>query len=215
MLEQNAMNNSREQMVEHQIRARGINSPSVLQAMRAVPREEFIPDDVRGMAYDDCPLPIEAGQTISQPYIVALMIDAADIQSDDRVLEVGAGSGYAAAVSGQIAKTVYAIERHSELAKLAAKRMQCLHYNNVTIKFGDGSNGWLEDSPFDVILVPARAAQVPAALKAQLSIGGRLIIPVGDDYSQSLLRIERVSEHEFKEKNLGAVRFVPLVTDGV
>ena len=213
MSEQTAMINSRQQMVERQIRARGIRSPSILKAMRAVPREEFVPEDIRSMAYDDSPLPIEAGQTISQPYIVALMIDAADIQPNDRVLEVGAGSGYAAAVAGQIAKTVYAIERHSQLAKLAAERMQRLNYNNVTIKFGDGSNGWLENSPFDVILVPARAAQVPKALKNQLSIGGRLIIPIGDDYSQSLLRIERVAENDFKEKDLGTVRFVPLVSD--
>ncbi len=213
MCTQNAFSDSREQMLEQQIRARGIDSPSVLQAMQAVPREEFVPEEVRQMAYHDGPLPIEAGQTISQPFIVALMIDAANIQPDDRVLEVGAGSGYAAAVVGQIANVVYAIERHAELAKLAAERVRRLNYHNIIIKAGDGSNGWLEHSPFDAILVPARAAQVPQPLKAQLAIGGRLIIPVGKEHSQHLLRIERVAEQEFVEQDLGAVRFVPLVSD--
>ncbi len=211
MDKQNSMHDSREQMVEQQIRARGIDSPSILTAMRLVPREEFVAEEVRDMAYDDGPLPIEAGQTISQPYIVALMIDAAAIQPTDRVLEVGAGSGYAAAVVGQIAKQVYAIERHSKLAKLAAERLQRLHYHNIIIKAGDGSSGWLEHSPYDAILVPARAAQVPEPLKAQLAIGGRLIIPVGEEHAQRLLRVERVAEHEYAEQDLGAVLFVPLV----
>ncbi|HTH27539.1 MAG TPA: protein-L-isoaspartate(D-aspartate) O-methyltransferase, partial [Sphingobium sp.] len=198
-------------MVDRQIAARGVKDPRVLQAMRAVPREDFVPRELAEFAYEDTPLPIEAGQTISQPYIVALMIEAARIGPDDRVLEIGVGSGYAAAVMSRLARRVHAIERHAELAELARQRMASHGYDNVVIRTGDGTHGWPENAPFDVILVAAGAPTMPEPLRAQLAIGGRLIIPVGDAEQQSLTRVTRIAEDKYEQENLGPVRFVRLI----
>jgi protein-L-isoaspartate(D-aspartate) O-methyltransferase len=202
----------RELMVSRQIEARGIGDPALLAALRAVPREAFVSPDQAYAAYEDWPLPIEAGQTISQPYIVALMIDAADISADDHVLEIGAGSGYAAAVIGRIAKNVVAIERHQELAALATARMQQLGYDNVRIVEGDGSRGWPEEAPFDAILAAASGSHVPQALIDQLKSGGRLVMPLGGRWSiQSLVKLTKGDNGTIDREELGAVRFVPLI----
>lgn len=201
----------RQAMVERQIAARGISDPALLAAMREVPREAFVPEGMREFAYEDSPLPIEAGQTISQPYIVALMIEAARIGPEDRVLEIGVGSGYAAAVMSRIARRVHAIDRYAELTDLARERMARLGYDNVVIRTADGTNGWPENAPFDVILVAAGGPQLPEPLCRQLAIGGRLVIPVGDADQQSLMRVTRTGEDSFDKEDLGAVRFVPLI----
>jgi protein-L-isoaspartate(D-aspartate) O-methyltransferase len=202
----------REKMVERQIAARGISNRSLLEAMRAVPREQFVPEHLIEFAYEDSPLPIESDQTISQPYIVALMIDAAEIKPGDKVLEIGAGSGYAAAVMGQVADEVLAIERHHELAELAGERMERLGYTNVDILEGDGTEGLPEEAPFDAILAAASGSHVPEALIHQLAVGGRLVMPVGEPHSiQSLVKVTRVAEDEYEQEDLGSVRFVPLV----
>jgi protein-L-isoaspartate(D-aspartate) O-methyltransferase len=198
-------------MVENQIAARGVRDPRVLEAMRTVPREAFVPENLGEFAYEDSPLPIEAGQTISQPYIVALMIEAAALRPEDRVLEIGVGSGYAAAVMSRIARRVHAIERHSELAELARERMASLGYDNVVIRTGDGTRGWPENAPFDAILVAAGGPEVPKPLREQLALGGRLVIPVGSADQQRLVRVTRQSETGFEEEDLGSVRFVPLI----
>ncbi|MGZ3268425.1 MAG: protein-L-isoaspartate(D-aspartate) O-methyltransferase [Croceibacterium sp.] len=201
----------RESMVERQIRHRGIEAPSVLAAFRTVPREEFVPESLREFAYEDGPLPIGAGQTISQPYIVALMIDAAEIPPGGKVLEVGAGSGYAAAVMSRIAGEVFAIERHEALARSAAERIDALGYDNVSIICADGSLGLPDEAPFDAILVAAGGDKVPEPLKRQLKVGARLVVPVGGEDMQSLLCVTRTGEHSWDEQNLGGVRFVPLI----
>lgn len=202
----------RARMVERQIAGRGIRDRHVLDAMTSVPREAFVEAQLGQRAYDDTPLPIEAGQTISQPYIVALMIEAAGIRPGDRALEIGAGSGYAAAVMAQIAEAVFAIERHEELARIAAERMHRLGYHNVAIRLADGSRGWPEEAPFDAILVAASGPHVPDVLKHQLAIGGRLVMPVGEPHGvQSLMKVVRSDGDEFTRENLGAVRFVPLL----
>jgi protein-L-isoaspartate(D-aspartate) O-methyltransferase len=198
-------------MVAHQIVARGVENPAVLAAMRTVPREAFVPEPLREFAYEDSPLPIEAGQTISQPYIVALMIEAAEIGPEDRMLEIGVGSGYATAVASRIARRVHAIDRHAELADLARERMARLHYDNVVIRTGDGTQGWPENAPFDVILVAAGGPEIPRPLCRQLAIGGRLVIPVGDADQQRLVRIVRTSKDNYEEEDLGPVQFVPLI----
>ncbi len=199
-------------MVELQIERRGIRDPRVLEALRGVPREMFVPKGLEEFAYEDGPLPIGEGQTISQPYIVALMIEAAEVKPGDHVLDVGAGSGYAAAVVSRIADTVYAIERHPSLAEEARRRFEALRYANIVLRVGDGSQGWLEAAPFDAILVAASGPEVPEALKQQLAIGGRLVIPVsGRRWRQSLLKVTRTREDAFEEEDLGAVAFVPLI----
>ncbi len=170
---------AREAMVAFQLERRGISDQRLLAAMRAVPREAFIGAGVSADAYTDGPLPIGEGQTISQPYVVALMIEAAAVGADDSVLEVGAGSGYAAAILGRIAARVHAIERRPTLAAAAAERLARLGFDNVCVQTGDGSVGWPEAAPFDAILVAAAGPQVPEALKSQLAIGGRLVMPVG------------------------------------
>src|SRR5262245_5188290 len=201
----------RQRMVDSQIARRGISDGYVIDAMRTVPREAFVAPALEEFAYADTALPIEESQTISQPYIVALMIEAAAVRPDDRVLEVGAGSGYAVAVLGQIADAVYAIERHPALADAARERFARLGYHNVTIRVGDGTLGWPEAAPFDAILVSAGGPEVPPALKHQLAIGGRLLIPVGgEERSQDLLKITRTGGTAFEEENLGSVRVVPL-----
>ncbi|HXJ81485.1 MAG TPA: protein-L-isoaspartate(D-aspartate) O-methyltransferase, partial [Candidatus Methylomirabilis sp.] len=202
----------RREMVETQIAARGIGDRAVLDAMRTIPRERFVPAEAAEFAYDDTPLPIEEGQTISQPYIVALMAAAARLQPGDRVLEVGAGSGYAAAVLSRIAGEIYAVERHQALAELAAGRMKTLALDNVRVLHGDGTLGWSEHAPYDAILVAAGGPSVPAALTAQLAIGGRLIMPVGATLrEQRLVRVTRTGQHEHRTEDLGGVQFVPLI----
>jgi protein-L-isoaspartate(D-aspartate) O-methyltransferase len=208
----NKFKNLREQMIEHQLIARGLRDQTVLNAVGAVQREEFIPSDLVEFAYSDSPLPIAASQTISQPYIVALMTAALELKPDERVLEVGTGSGYAAAVLSKIAKEVYTIERHKILADTARKRLEELGYENIQVLYGDGTLGWPEYAPFDAIVVAAGGPNVPETLKQQMAIGGRLVIPVGAFlHVQQLLRIRRISEDEYKEEDLGGVRFVPLI----
>jgi protein-L-isoaspartate(D-aspartate) O-methyltransferase len=204
---------ARDEMVETQLRRRGIDDETLLNAMRQVPREAFVPEGAEEFAYADTPLRIDEGQTISQPYMVAAMIDAAGIGLHDRVLEVGAGSGYAAAVIGRIAERVYAIERHASLAEAAARRLEKLGYSNVEIRHGDGAKGWPEYAPFNAILVAASATDVPSPLREQLAIGGRLIIPVerGTRF-QVLRRNVRKTTTDFEIDDLGSVKFVPLIT---
>jgi protein-L-isoaspartate(D-aspartate) O-methyltransferase len=204
----------RARMVERQLARRGIRSPAVLGAMGAVPREAFVPDTSLDEAYEDRPLPIGEGQTISQPYVVALMIEALSLGPADRVLEVGAGSGYAAAVLGRIAREVFAIERHASLARAASERMRRLGYDNVRVRAGDGTLGWPEEAPFDGILVSAGGPDVPEPLLDQLVPGGRLVIPLGDPRKdQELVRLERRADGTLARESLGHVRFVPLIAE--
>ena len=203
---------AREKMVERQIAGRGIRDRRILEAFREVPREAFVPDHLHEFAYEDSPLPIEADQTISQPYIVALMIQAAEIAPGDRVLEIGAGSGYAAAVMSRVADAVIAVERHAELARLARERMARLGYGNVRIVEGDGTAGLPAEAPFEAILCAASGSHVPEALRRQLSIGGILVMPVGEPEAvQNLVKVTRRGDEDFEEENLGPVRFVPLI----
>jgi protein-L-isoaspartate(D-aspartate) O-methyltransferase len=204
----------RARMVRDQIQARGVTSDAVLDAMRVVPREAFVDADLAEFAYDDTPLPIASGQTISQPYIVAQMIQAAVVPGD-RVLEIGAGSGYAAAVISRIAAEVCAVERHAGLARAARTRLTALGYDNVSVLDGDGSLGWPEHAPYDAIVVSAGGPAAPPALLDQLAIGGRLVIPIGaTPRLQRLLRITRQAPDRYDEDDLGAVQFVPLIGAG-
>ncbi|SFG73024.1 protein-L-isoaspartate(D-aspartate) O-methyltransferase [Palleronia marisminoris] len=199
-------------MVTRQIERRGVRDRHVLEAMRTVPREVFVDPGMEEFAYEDRPLPIGDGQTISQPYIVGLMIEAAELRPGDRVLEIGAGSGYAAAVLSRIATSVHAIERHEALTRKAEARLARLGYDNVTIRTGDGTRGWAEAGPFDAILVAAGAPTAPESLKHQLAIGGALVIPVQHgDRHQTLTRIRRTADDAWDEEELGAVNFVPLI----
>ncbi|HET9428348.1 MAG TPA: protein-L-isoaspartate(D-aspartate) O-methyltransferase [Allosphingosinicella sp.] len=202
----------REEMVRRQIAGRGIDNPRLLAAMREVPREAFVPEHLAPQAYEDSPLPIEADQTISQPYIVAMMIDAAEVAPGDKVLEIGAGSGYAAAVMGRIADEVIAIERHDTLARLARERMDRLGYHNVTIVHGDGTHGLPEEAPFEAILAAASGSHVPETLLRQLSLHGTLVMPIGEpNQVQRLVRVTRTGDEDFEQEDLGPVRFVPLI----
>ncbi len=202
----------REAMVRQQIAARGVSDPRVLKAMREVPREVFLPEDLAGFAYEDTPLPIAEGQTISQPYIVALMIAAIRPGPRDRVLEIGTGSGYGAAALSRVVGTVYTVERHGALAALARRRLQSLGYDNVEVVEGDGTLGLPAHAPFDAIIVTAGGPRVPSRLREQLAIGGRLVIPVGTElHLQHLIRITRVDQDRFEQESLAEVRFVPLV----
>ena len=199
-------------MVRDQIAGRGVRNPAVLEAMRRVPREVFLPDEFAEFAYEDTPLPIEADQTISQPYIVALMIESVEPRSGDRALEIGTGSGYAAAVLSEVVSEVYTVERHEQLANLARSRLSALGYTRIKVLHGDGTLGWPEHAPYDVIVVTAGGPQVPKALLEQLAIGGRLIIPVGETSRlQRLIRITRSAEDHFEDEDLGEVQFVPLI----
>jgi len=198
-------------MVETQLMERGILDPAVLAAMRTVPREAFVPVAWRDYAYYDGPLPIAEGQTISQPYIVALMTQELQLTPHDRVLEVGTGSGYGAAVLSCIAAHVYTVERLHPLAVAARQRLRELGFHNVQVLAGNGTLGWPEHAPYDAIVVTAEGPSIPQALQAQLAIGGRLIIPVGTPNRQSLMRVIRHSETAFEQENLGEVRFVPLI----
>ena len=202
----------REEMVRTQLMARGIGDQRVLDAMGTVPRERFVPENCQHLSYRDRPVPIEASQTISQPYIVAAMIEALKLEPGDRVLEVGSGSGYACAILSRIAVEVYGIEYHAELAELARKRMTDLGYDNVEIRQGDGTLGWPDHAPFDAILVSAGGPDVPSSLLKQLSIGGRIVIPVGKRaHGQELVRVTRQGEQDYSKDSLGQVRFVRLV----
>ncbi|QDT91565.1 protein-L-isoaspartate(D-aspartate) O-methyltransferase [Gimesia algae] len=202
----------REKLVESELRILGIRDEAVLHAMLSVPREEFVTPETREFAYRNVPLPIGLGQTISQPLIVALMANALELEPDEKVLEIGAGSGYAAAVLSRIAKEVYTIERHKELAEAAQDRLQNLGFNNVHVLHADGTRGWPEKAPFDAIVVAAGSPGVPAPLLEQLRIGGRLVIPVGEEKdSQNLIRVIRRDHDNFEYEELGDVRFVPLI----
>jgi protein-L-isoaspartate(D-aspartate) O-methyltransferase len=202
----------RDLMVERQVARRGLARPDLLAAMRTVPRETFVPEELQEFAYEDSPLPIEAGQTISQPFIVAMMIDAAEVSPGDHVLEIGAGSGYAAAVLSRIAGQVYAIERHAELVAVARQRLKRLRYTNVEVRTGDGTHGWPEAAPFDAIIASAGGPGIPQTLKEQLVIGGVLVMPVGETRRvQRLIKVKRLETDHFEEIDLGDVTFVPLV----
>jgi len=200
----------RERMVERQLARRGIADARVLDAFRRVPREAFVRSDLARFAYQDNPLPIGEGQTISQPYVVALMTEAARVQPDARVLDVGTGSGYAAAILAELAGEVVAIERYASLADRARETLTRLGYRNVDVITGDGTRGVTAREPYDAILVAAGAPVVPHSLKEQLAEGGRLVIPVRADGHQDLMVITRHGD-SFSEENLGGVRFVPLV----
>jgi protein-L-isoaspartate(D-aspartate) O-methyltransferase len=199
-------------MVQRDIEARGIRDERVLAAMRRVPREQFVPDRVRDAAYDDGALPIAAHQTISQPYVVAWMADALALPDDARVLEVGTGSGYGAAVLAQIAREVVTVERITELAEMARATLRELRYDNVIVVVGDGSLGHPELAPYDGICVTAAAPAIPASLLDQLTDHGRLVMPVGDRSAQELTVVVRDGD-QFSRRSVGGVRFVPLIGD--
>jgi protein-L-isoaspartate(D-aspartate) O-methyltransferase len=209
------MNNlgiSREIMLSRDLAGRSICDPIVLAAMRQVPREEFVPAELKEQAYGDYPLPIEEGQTISQPYIVAYMAECLELLPADRVLEIGTGSGYSTAVLSRIAAQVYTVERFASLARSAEERLRRLGYDNISIFVADGTLGWPEHAPYDAIIVTAGAPRVPKSLLEQLAVGGRLVLPVGPDrLGQTLIRVRRVDVNEYREERLLAVQFVPLV----
>ena len=199
-------------MVARQLEARGIRDARVIAAMKRIPRHAFVAAAMRREAYEDSPLPIEEGQTISQPYIVALMLEAARLGAGDRMLEVGAGSGYASAVAAQLVAHVDAVERHARLVELARERLARLGIANIDVHVGDGSTGWPSGAPYDAIVVAAAGPRVPAALREQLAVGGRLVIPVASGYgAQRLVLVERRGDAEWHEDDLGGVMFVPLV----
>ena len=203
----------RKRMVETQLRSRGIRDERVLKALEAIPRHLFVDEALRDQAYFDHPLPIDAGQTISQPYIVALMTAALELRGSERVLEIGTGSGYQTAVLAALADQVFSIERVAPLASRARKILDALDDYNVAIRIGDGTYGWREESPFDAIIVTAGAPRVPRILVEQLAVGGRLVIPVGDRHTQDLVRVIRQSEDagDIKQEDLGGCRFVSLI----
>jgi len=202
----------RQRMVRNQISARGIHDQKVLKAMLQVPRHKFVPPAYKRMAYDDRPLPIGHGQTISQPYIVALMTEALKLKPDTKVLEIGTGSGYQAAILSLLCNEVYSIEILSPLANNARKTLRELGYDNVKIKTGDGYQGWPEHSPFDAIIVTCAPEAIPEKLKEQLAEGGRMIIPVGGSLTQELVLI-RKKNGKLHQESVARVRFVPMVRD--
>lgn len=202
---------SRRRMVERQIEARGVSDRRVLEAMTLVPREQFVPDESQGAAHADWALPIGRGQTISQPFTVAYMIAALQLTGNERVLEIGAGSGYGAAVLSRVAREVHTIERIPELAERAQQRLAQLHYDNVLVHVGDGSLGWTAAAPYDAICVTAAAERLPPALAEQVVVGGRIVAPVGSLHNgQRLVRFTRQA-HDWREEDLGAFAFVPLI----
>jgi protein-L-isoaspartate(D-aspartate) O-methyltransferase len=202
----------RDRMVEEQIAARGIHDPAVLEAMRAVPREQFVPERLAKRAYADEPLPIGEGQTISQPYVVAAMIEAVRPRPGDRALEIGTGSGYSAAVLSHIVAQVYTVERLADLADTAGSRLRKLGYSSVHVRQANGTLGWPEHAPYDVIIVTAGGPKIPPSLLDQLAVGGRLVIPVGTwRVGQRLVRVVRTAEDDYQYEDLEAVAFVPLI----
>ncbi|MFQ5928363.1 MAG: protein-L-isoaspartate(D-aspartate) O-methyltransferase [Acidobacteriota bacterium] len=200
----------RERMVELQLKKRSIHDPRVLQAFRRVPRHEFVPENLRQQAYADGPLPIGEGQTISQPYMVAIMTQVAEITPGNRILEVGTGSGYQTAILLEMGAEVYTIERISQLLQQALETLHRLNYTNVHTRAANGTLGWEEEAPFDAILVTAGAPQIPRPLLDQLAIGGRLVIPLDEDYSQ-VLYIVRRTEEGFEKERGERCTFVPLI----
>ncbi len=200
----------REEMVRSQIEARGIKDPDVLSAFRRVPRHLFVSEALRDQAYGDYPLPIGEQQTISQPYIVAEMTQALELDKDDRVLEIGTGSGYQAAILAQIVYRVYTIERIRSLHIQARSLFDKLQYHNIVTRYGDGTKGWQQESPFNAIIVTAGAPEVPEILINQLVVGGRLVVPVGNQHTQELIKIDRRG-NSIQQSNLGGCRFVKLV----
>ncbi len=209
--DETAFASMRERMVKYQIARRGVTNHEVLLAMSTVPRHRFVPERLVAEAYDDTPLPIGFGQTISQPYIVAYMTEIVGVSRESTVLEIGTGSGYQAAVLSAVAKSVYTIEIIPQLAKTAAHRLEDLGYTNVTVRHADGYYGWEEHAPFDAIIVTAAAGHIPPLLLRQLKPGGRMVIPVGGPFMvQSLVLVEKDRTGRITTQNLMAVRFVPL-----
>jgi protein-L-isoaspartate(D-aspartate) O-methyltransferase len=202
-------------MVDSQIRSRGIRDTRLLKAMETMPRHLFVDEALRDQAYNDNPLPIDERQTISQPYIVALMTEALELGGNEKVLELGTGSGYQTAILAELAERVFSIERIAALASGARKLLDFLNYFNVAIRVGDGSYGWKEESPFDAIIVTAGAPNIPKTLVGQLAVGGKLVIPVGGRHSQVLMKVTRLSEdvNDLKKEDLGGCRFVDLIGD--
>lgn len=203
---------ARERMVRTQLESRDIDDERVLEAFRQVPRERFVPEDYRDLAHRDGPIPIGRGQTISQPYVVALMTQALSIEPGDRVLEVGTGSGYQAAILAELDAEVFTVERHEELADFAREVLEKTGYDDVDLMHGDGTRGWAEHAPYDAILVTAAGPTTPKSLLEQLKVGGRLVIPVEEGVGrQQLVRVTRKDGDEFDRESLGAVAFVPLI----
>ncbi len=200
-------------MVDGQLRARGIADPRVLKAMEKIPRHLFVDEGLVEQAYNDNPLPIDRQQTISQPYIVALMSEAMELAGKEKVLEIGSGSGYQTAILAELAERVFTIERIAALATRARKVLESLNYYNVAVRVGDGTYGWREESPFSAIMVTAGAPRIPKLLIEQLVVGGRLVIPVGNRSSQVLLKLTRLSQdpEDLKQEDLGGCRFVDLI----
>jgi len=201
---------ARKEMVTHQLVARGIHDRCILRAMATIPRHLFVPERIRDVAYQDCPLPIGYNATISQPYIVALMTEMLELQDTDRVLEIGTGSGYQAAILAELAAQVFTIDRVAPLLAQAERVLAALGYTNITTRVGDGTLGWPEEMPFEAIIVTAGAPQVPRPLTEQLALGGRLVIPVGDRWSQTLTCVRKTTEG-LKFEYHGGCRFVRLI----
>ena len=197
-------------MVKNQLEKRGIHDEGVLRSMRETPRHIFVPENLRDLAYEDGPLPIGEGQTISQPYIVALMTELLELNGDERILEIGTGSGYQAAVLSPLVKKVYSIEIVKSLAERASEKLNEMQYHNVVVKWGNGYQGWVEYAPYDAIIVTAAPDQVPLPLIDQMKIGGRLVLPVGT-YFQKLKVVTKMRDGEIGKKNIIPVRFVPMV----
>ena len=206
---------NRLQMVNEQLAGRGIQDEAVLQAMAEVPRHYFVHPQFANLAYEDTPLPILEGQTISQPYMVALMAELLELKATDKVLEIGTGSGYAAAVMSRIVAEVYTIERHEKLVLQARETLAALGYNNVTVRQGDGTLGWPEHAPYAAIVAAAGGPEIPDPLLAQLAVNGRLVMPIGPHPRvQQLKRVRRLPNNQYRYEELGDVRFVPLVGEG-
>jgi len=200
----------RKQMVEVQLKQRGIEDPAILEAFLKVPRHRFVPEELSGLAYSDRPLPIGEGQTISQPFIVAYMTKILNISRSDKILEIGTGSGYQAAILGELSDSVFTIEIIASLGHKADKLLQEMGYGNVKVKIGDGYQGWEEYAPFDAIIVTCAPTEIPVALKAQLKAGGRMIIPVGSFYHQELVYLRKIND-QLIEESVFPVLFVPMV----
>ncbi|WP_417936024.1 protein-L-isoaspartate(D-aspartate) O-methyltransferase [Flagellimonas algicola] len=213
LLAQSNYTAQRKRMVDNQIKARGIDNVTTLYALLNVPRHLFVPEDLKPLAYNDNPLPIGNGQTISQPYIVAYMTQALRLKKDDRVLEIGTGSGYQAAVLAKIVDSVYTIEIVEELAMSAKERLRNLNYSNVVVRRGDGYNGWPDKAPFDAIMVTAGAEYIPQPLIDQLKVGGRMIIPVGPHNQVRQLVLITKKKNKVVKRNVMAVRFVPFTRE--
>jgi protein-L-isoaspartate(D-aspartate) O-methyltransferase len=203
---------ARASMVQHQLRARGVRDQRALDAMGRVPRETFVPDEIDRDAYLDCALPIDCGQTISQPVIVAMMTEALQLSGDERVLEIGTGSGYQTAILAELAGSVYSIERHAELSREAERRLKALRHENVLLRTGDGSLGWPEEAPFDRIIVTAAVSECPPALWEQLKEGGILVGPFGPSSEQALYEMHKIAGQP-QSRVLTHCRFVPLVSN--